>query len=247
MDKKKSISVLIAAKDEEQSIAHVIESHISLLKNTNIPIEWEVGILDDGSTDQTLEIAQSLQVRYPELKIWHNDTPSGIANAFRQLAENAQHEWIYITSGDGQFPAEALDLMIQAWIVNPITTLGVRGSRFASYGTWRSFISFVFQTSTRVVLRINLRDPGSVKIIMREISLIDTKSKSTMRDAELLATAHHLYSGLQFVEIPFLPRNTGSSSGTKPRNLIMNVWDLLVLALLFTRQRNMRKPNTAAF
>ena len=229
MDTSIGLSVLIAAKDEELSIAEVVQSHFSVLQASQYPINWDIGVLDDGSSDSTFTVLTELQKQFPELKIWHNESPSGIANAFKQLAANAQYEWIYITSGDGQFPAEALDLMIKTWIMNPITTLGVRMSRFASYGTWRSLISFAFQISTRIVLRVNLRDPGSVKIIKKKWSLIDTRSKSTMRDAELLAIAHHTFSGLQFVDIPFLPRNTGSSSGTKPQNLIANILDLLVL------------------
>jgi glycosyltransferase involved in cell wall biosynthesis len=225
----RSLSILIAAKDEESSISQVIESHFSLMKRYDNQLKWDIGVLDDGSTDRTLVVITSLQKMYPELKIWHNDKPSGIANAFRQLADNAEKEWIYITSGDGQFTSTGLEKMIDSWLLNPITTLGVRVSRFASYGIWRSFISFVFQVSTQVVFRVNLRDPGSVKIIKKELSLFDLKSKSTMRDAELLAMAYHNYGGLQFVEIPFLPRNSGKSSGTKPRNLIANLRDLLVL------------------
>ena len=225
----RSLSILVAAKDEESSISQVIESHYSLLQSYNQQLQWEIGVLDDGSTDQTLAVITALQKKYPVLKIWHNDKPSGIANAFKQLAQNAQSEWIYITSGDGQFTSIGLDKMISSWLLNPITTLGVRASRFTSYGTWRSVISFIFQTSTRIVFRVNLRDPGSVKIIRREVSLIDLKSKSTMRDAELLAMAHHNYGGLQFVEIPFMARNSGKSSGTKPGNLFANLQDLLVL------------------
>ena len=225
----RSLSILVAAKDEESSISQVIESHYSLLQSYDHQLQWEIGVLDDGSTDQTLAVITALQKQYPMLKIWHNEKPSGIANAFKQLAQNAQSEWIYITSGDGQFTSIGLDRMINSWLLNPITTLGVRAARYASYGTWRSVISFIFQTSTRIVFRVNLRDPGSVKIIRREVSLIDLKSKSTMRDAELLAMAHHNYGGLQFVEIPFLARNSGKSSGTKPGNLFANLQDLLVL------------------
>ena len=225
----RSLSILIAAKDEESSVSQVIESHYSLLQSYDHQLQWEIGVLDDGSTDKTLAVITSLQKKYPTLKLWHNDKPSGIANAFRQLAENAQSEWIYITSGDGQFTSIGLEKMISSWLLNPITTLGVRASRFESYGTWRSIISFIFQTSTRIVFRVNLCDPGSVRIIMKEVSLIDLKSRSTMRDAELLAMAHHFYGGLQFVEIPFLTRNSGKSSGTKPGNLIANLQDLLVL------------------
>jgi glycosyltransferase involved in cell wall biosynthesis len=237
----KSLSILIAAKDEDLSISQVIESHISLIKKTELQIKWEIGVLDDGSTDRTLEVITSLQEKYPQLKIWHNDKPSGIANAFKQLANNAEHEWIYITSGDGQFTAVGLEKMLESWFLNPITTLGVRTSRFSSYGFWRSFISFVFQATTRIVFRVNLRDPGSVKIIKKKVALADLKSKSTMRDAELLARAHHISGGLQFVEIPFLPRNTGRASGIKPRNLIANLQDLWVLAFSSEYRRTARQ------
>jgi glycosyltransferase involved in cell wall biosynthesis len=241
MTDKKTLSILIAAKDEEFSIPQVIESHISLMQKTNLNIDWEIGVLDDGSTDRTLAVLNSLQEKHAGLKIWHNDQPSGIASAFRQLAEHAEHEWIYITSGDGQFTAVGLEKMLESWLLNPVTTLGVRTSRFSSYGFWRSFISFVFQTTTRVVFRVNLRDPGSVKIIKREVALADLKSKSTMRDAELLARAHHMSGGLQFVDIPFLPRNTGKASGIKPQNLIANLQDLWVLAFSSEYRRTARQ------
>jgi glycosyltransferase involved in cell wall biosynthesis len=243
MTDNKALSILIAAKDEELSISQVIESHISLIKKTEQQIKWEIGVLDDGSTDETLAVITSLQKKYPQLKIWHNDKPSGIANAFKQLANNAEHEWIYITSGDGQFTAIGFERMLESWLLNPITTLGVRTSRFSSYGIWRSFISFVFQVTTRIVFRVNLHDPGSVKIIKREVALADLKSKSTMRDAELLARAHHMSGGLQFVDIPFLPRNTGKASGIKPRNLIANLQDLFVLA--FSSEYKRTAPQSA--
>ena len=122
MDANIGLSVLIAAKDEELSIAEVVQSHFSVLQASQYPINWDIGVLDDGSSDSTFTVLTELQKQFPELKIWHNEKPSGIANAFKQLAENAQYEWIYITSGDGQFLAEGLEKMIQAWFANPIAT-----------------------------------------------------------------------------------------------------------------------------
>ena len=95
MDTNIGLSVLIAAKDEELSIAEVVQSHFSILQASQYPINWDIGVLDDGSSDSTFTVLTELQKQFPELKIWHNDNPSGIANAFKQLAENAQHEWIY--------------------------------------------------------------------------------------------------------------------------------------------------------
>jgi glycosyltransferase involved in cell wall biosynthesis len=229
MDANIGLSVLIAAKDEELSIAEVVKSHFSVLQVIKYPINWDIGVLDDGSSDSTLTVLTELQKQFPELKIWHNDNPSGIANAFKQLAENAQHEWIYITSGDGQFLAEGLEKMIQAWFANPIATLGVRSSRFSSYGLFRSVISFVFRITTRVLFGIDLRDPGSVKIIKKQVALSHTRSTSTMRDAEQLAIASQSFGGLQFVEIPFSQRTTGKSSGVRLGNLISNSLDIFRL------------------
>jgi len=229
MDANIGLSVLIAAKDEELSIAEVVKSHFSVLQASQYPINWDIGVLDDGSSDSTFTVLTELQKQFPELKIWHNEKPSGIANAFKQLAENAQYEWIYITSGDGQFLAEGLEKMIQAWFANPIATLGVRSSRFSSYGPFRSVVSYVFRITTRVLFGIDLRDPGSVKIIEKEVALSRLRSTSTMRDAEQLALASQSFGGLQFVEIPFSQRTTGKASGVKAKNIIMNILDILFL------------------
>jgi glycosyltransferase involved in cell wall biosynthesis len=229
MDANIGLSVLIAAKDEELSIAEVVKSHFSVLQASQYPINWDIGVLDDGSSDSTFTVLTELQKQFPELKIWHNEKPSGIANAFKQLAENAQYEWIYITSGDGQFLAEGLEKMIQAWFANPIATLGVRSSRFSSYGPFRSVVSYVFRITTRVLFGIDLRDPGSVKIIEKEVALSRLRSTSTMRDAEQLALASQSFGGLQFVEIPFSQRTTGKASGVKAKNMILNIRDILFL------------------
>jgi glycosyltransferase involved in cell wall biosynthesis len=236
MDTNIGLSVLIAAKDEELSIAEVVKSHFSVLQVIKYPINWDIGVLDDGSSDSTLTVLTELQKQFPELKIWHNDNPSGIANAFKQLAENAQYEWIYITSGDGQFLAEGLEKMIQVWITNPITTLGVRHGRFRTYSGFRSLVSWLFLVVTRLLFRLNLRDPGSVKIIKKRNALADLLSKSTMRDAEQLARAAREDGGIQFVSIPFMSRYTGKANGVSRSNLVANLQDSFLIFI-----SNMRK------
>ncbi|MDD5141093.1 MAG: glycosyltransferase family A protein [Verrucomicrobiales bacterium] len=52
--------LLTAAKDEEKSIAEVIQS---VLRQTVLPTAWF--IMDDGSTDQTAAIVESFAVKHP--------------------------------------------------------------------------------------------------------------------------------------------------------------------------------------
>ena len=103
MSDQLSLSVLIAGKDEGATIKDVVISHIQVLSDYGDRLNWEIGVLDDGSTDQTPHVLHLLQQSFPNLQVWRNESPSGIASAFAQLARQASQDWIYITSGDGQF------------------------------------------------------------------------------------------------------------------------------------------------
>ena len=229
MPNRPALSVLIAAKDEGMTIEDVVSSHISILTSYSEQLNWEIGVLDDGSTDQTPLILRSLQKSFPKLQIWRNESPSGIANAFAQLARHATHDWIYITSGDGQFNHECFRLLLDHWIALPTTTLGVRVDRYSTYTRFRSIVSRLYRLLTRVAFGLDLVDPGSVKIIPRKFAVADLKSKSTMRDAEQLLLSQKSNYPIEFVPIPFNPRTTGRASGAAMNNIISNLVDLVRL------------------
>ena len=73
------LSILIPARDEEGCIASTVEHlHIELRLRT---IPHEIVVVDDGSTDRTWEILQSLQSRVPTLVPLHNPAPNGFGRA----------------------------------------------------------------------------------------------------------------------------------------------------------------------
>jgi glycosyltransferase involved in cell wall biosynthesis len=229
MSDQLSLSVLIAGKDEGMTIKDVVVSHIQVLSDYGDRLNWEIGVLDDGSTDQTPHVLQSLQQSFPDLQVWRNDSPSGIASAFAQLARQASQDWIYITSGDGQFDHNCLKILLDHWIDQPTTTLGVRVNRYSTYTHFRSVISHLYRFLTRIAFGIDLVDPGSVKIIPRKFAIAELISKSTMRDAEQLLLSEISSYPIEFVPIPFNPRTTGRASGAAINNIRANLIDLLRL------------------
>jgi dolichol-phosphate mannosyltransferase len=73
------LSVVIPARDEEGCIASTVEHlHIELRLN-NIP--HEIIVVDDGSTDRTLEILQDLRTRITTLSPTKNPGPNGFGRA----------------------------------------------------------------------------------------------------------------------------------------------------------------------
>src|SRR5204863_9857896 len=73
------LSVVIPARDEEGCIASTVEHLHVELRLHNVP--HEIIVVDDGSTDETWTILESLKVRIPSLRPAQNSAPHGFGRA----------------------------------------------------------------------------------------------------------------------------------------------------------------------
>jgi len=89
------VSVIVPARDEEACLAACLQS---LLSQTGA--EFELIVVDDGSTDRTGEIARS----YAKVKLIEAEPPaagySGKCHAAQTGAHSAQGEWLLFTDAD---------------------------------------------------------------------------------------------------------------------------------------------------
>jgi glycosyltransferase involved in cell wall biosynthesis len=77
-----AVTVVIPVYNEESRLARSIERLVPFL-TASFPWSWEVVIADNGSTDQTLEIARRLSERHPGVRVLHRDE-KGRGGALRQ-------------------------------------------------------------------------------------------------------------------------------------------------------------------
>jgi glycosyltransferase involved in cell wall biosynthesis len=69
--------------------------------------DFEILIVNDGSTDATAAIADELARTYPEVRVIHHPKNRGYGGALRSGFSGARKELIFYTDGDGQYdPAE---------------------------------------------------------------------------------------------------------------------------------------------
>jgi len=99
-EKNYSISVLIPAYNEEDSIMGTIES----VMKSDYGNLVEVIVIDDGSKDNTLRIANSLKEKYPKLIILHKEN-SGKADSLNCALKIAKGELIAVVDADS-YPDE---------------------------------------------------------------------------------------------------------------------------------------------
>lgn len=116
-----SLSVLIAAFNEEEQIQECVES---VLKQ-EYPGELEIIVIDDGSTDRTLSVLKSLH--FPQLKVIAANH-GGKASALNQGLGAATHDLIATIDADSCLYRNALQRIVGRLLADPPDTVAVAGS-----------------------------------------------------------------------------------------------------------------------
>jgi glycosyltransferase involved in cell wall biosynthesis len=96
-----AVSVVMPAFNEEAGVADQIEQVEMALRHCGVA--YEVIVVDDGSTDRTLEHASRHDVRI--IRLPEN---RGYGAALKAGVAAAQYEYIVIIDADGTYPAEAI-------------------------------------------------------------------------------------------------------------------------------------------
>ncbi len=101
LPRDRGVSVVIPAFNEQEAVEKAVADVKAVLANCDA--DWEIIVVDDGSTDATAERAERAGARLislPENRGYGAALKTGIANA--------RHERIVITDADGTYPADAL-------------------------------------------------------------------------------------------------------------------------------------------
>src|SRR5438132_621669 len=72
----KSISVIVTALNEEGNLEPTVDSVVRAVSPRFA--DYEVIVIDDGSTDRTFEIAESLAAENPKIRVHHNPRNLGL-------------------------------------------------------------------------------------------------------------------------------------------------------------------------
>ena len=115
------LSVLIPLYNDENYIGYCINSLI----NQDLPKEdYEVIIMDDGSTDGSLEIAKS--VNDSRVRVYSDGKNKKLATRLNEIAQLASYEYIARMDADDIMSSDRLERQIKILDENRSTIIGIR-------------------------------------------------------------------------------------------------------------------------
>lgn len=159
MNKYPSISIAIPAYNEEENIQWIVKDTLK-----ELPLyfkDYEIIIVDDGSTDKTGIIADKLQSAYPEVKVIHQKN-GGYSQAMLTGIKAAKKQFVAYMPADGQFLISDMRHCFEVMKNNDLI-LGYRGGR-SDYSTRRVIFSYIFLLILLILFDIKYMDVGWVNI-----------------------------------------------------------------------------------
>jgi len=117
-----SISILVAAYNEETSIADTIRS----LAEQRYPGEFEVMVIDDGSQDATAAIVEANP--QPWLRLLRQPRNMGKAAALNRGLAEAKHDLVVTLDADSYLYGDALQRLVERYLSDPSDTRAVAGT-----------------------------------------------------------------------------------------------------------------------
>ena len=221
-----SISVFFPCYNEQENVGRTVEKAIEVMEKLNA--DFEVIIVDDGSSDNTGQVADEIAGRDRRVKVVHHQHNLGYGAALQSGFKTATKELVFYTDGDGQFDINEmpplLALMEQYDIVS-CYRLNRRDSiiRKINGWCWTRLICLMFGLKIRDI-------DCAFKLYKREIfDKIELSSTGALIDAEILARAARKGYRITQKGVHHYPRTAGEQSGASLRVVLRAFKELFKL------------------
>lgn len=233
---KPTIAIFFPVYRDEATVETVAMKSLKVL--SDIASKYKVIIVDDGSPDKSGEIADKLAEKYPDkILSVHHDKNLGYGAALQTgFKYSLDYEWICFTDGDNQYDVNELYHLSKLFHhYDLIVTF--RYSKI--YGTFRIFISYIYNLIIRWLFKSHLRDHNCGLKVIRSSVVKDMEliSNSAFIGAEIIINAMVRGYPIGEAGIKTYPRTFGESSVMSMRHITNSIKDMFRVYNKIFRQK----------
>jgi len=227
MKKVSELSIFFPFWNEGKNLEQVVTKAISVAKK--VADRWEIIMVDDGSSDNTAEIAKQLESKNPNLSLVSHKPNRGYGAALKEGFKNAKYNLVVFADGDDQFDFSEVTKFLEK-IENADIVIGHRKKRVDN--PFRHVLMNLLKIWDLALFGFYFRDIDcGFKLFRKEAlnKIMPLKSEGAMITTEILAKAKKAHLKILQVEVNHYPRIYGNQSGGNLRVILRAVKESLFL------------------
>jgi glycosyltransferase involved in cell wall biosynthesis len=227
------ISLIIPVFNESKIIQSTLSYYNKIL--SEMKIDYEIIVGDDGSSDDTLRKAEEISKGNPKIRIIRNKTNIGRGSIISKCFKKASCEFCGYVDADLLIYPQMFEIMIKSFEDNEVVVGTKHKHWIPGYSFTRKVLSIIYGKMANFVLKTSFSDYQAGFKFFRKKSLLKllekTEGAGWSWDTEILY--HALKENLKTEEIPLLVKKV-CERGSK-----VKMWkdSFIMLKNLFLVQR----------
>jgi glycosyltransferase involved in cell wall biosynthesis len=258
-----SVSLLAWAYNEQTLVESFLDRATTLLDQTTV--DWEIVLINDGSTDRTGELLAAYAQREPRLRVIDNEVNRNVGYCCKRAIGSATKDFLFWQTVDWSYDISHLRALLELTRHFDVVQ-GIRPTpiRLVSYiplvrsiyrvktrsDNWRkAVVSLANYYLLRILFGVPFHDFQNITIYpTKMVQGCELTGNSAFVNPECLIRTYS--KGARFIEvpIPFISRSEGIAKGTRFGTIVRAVTDILVnwfrwgIALRISRRRSQLAP-----
>lgn len=221
------LSIFFPCYNDGRTIGRLIQQSIETV--STITTNWEIIVVDDGSTDQSNSILRAAARSNSRVRVITHKQNRGYGAALRSGFRAATKELIFYTDGDGQYDPKELPLLMM--LVNADTDFvnGIKLTRMDPL--YRVVIGNFYNFFVRWIFWLPIQDVDcDFRLIRKSISQKMTLcSNSGAICVELVKQAQRAGARFREVSVHHYDRQSGKSQFFRPKQIAQTMYELMNL------------------
>ena len=227
MKKVPALSIFFPFWNEGKNLEKVVTKAIAVANQ--VADKWEIIMVDDGSSDNTFEIAKGLTAKHLSLRLVSHQPNRGYGAALKEGFKHAKYDLVVFADGDNQFDFAEVTKFLDK-IDNADMVIGHRKKRVDN--PFRHLLMNLLKIWDLLLFGFYFRDIDcGFKLFKKDAlnKIMPLKSEGAMITTEILAKAKKAHLKILQVEVNHYPRIYGNQSGGNLRVILRAIRESIFL------------------
>ena len=224
----KSISFILPVYNEKNLLEGAVDRCSETLgKNFK---DYEIILVDDGSTDGISELLDTLERKHQNLKILSNTVNLNVGISVQRGLKSARCEYAVHNAVD--LPLTPEDLVKILPEMDDCDLLVLERSSYAGYMKWRIVTSLLNRMLLKILFPVvvkGINDLNYTQVYRTEIlpKILPLAKSPAFTTPEMIIRAKYLNLRVKTLTVDYKPRLSGKGAFGKPHDILWSFYDML--------------------